>query len=59
MYLLGRQVVGRRSHYRFRGTFHDTITWPPAAVGYRLTFRAAVTSSVGRANLDYWVRVRR
>jgi hypothetical protein len=58
-YLLAGQIVGRRSHYRFRGTFRDTIIWPGAAVGYRLTFRAVVTSRIGRRNLDYWVRVRR
>lgn len=58
-YLLAGQIVGRRSHYRFRGTFRDTILWPGASVGYRLTFRAVVTSRIGTRNLDYWVRVRR
>lgn len=58
-YLFNGKVVARRSHYRFRGTFRDTITWPPTAVGYRLTFRAVVTSAIGARNLDYWVEVRR
>ncbi len=59
VYLYRGQVVGRRSHYRFRGTFHDTIVWPARSVGIALTFRAVVASAVGRRNLDYAVRVRR
>lgn len=58
-YLFNGQVVARRSHYRFRGTFRDTLDFPGSAVGYRLVFRAVVTSSIGRRNLDWWVEVRR
>ncbi|MGZ4268269.1 MAG: hypothetical protein ACXVFN_02010 [Solirubrobacteraceae bacterium] len=59
VYLYQGQVVGRRSHYYFRGTFRDTIIWPRRSIGIALTFRAVVTSRVGRRNLDYAVRVRR
>lgn len=60
-FLFNGKVVARRSpdNPRFRGTFRDTITWPANSVGYKLTFRAVVTSRIGRRNLDYWVRVRR
>lgn len=58
-FLFNGQVVARRSNYRFRGTFHDNLTWPASALGHRLTFRAVVTSRVGNQNLDYWVQVRR
>jgi hypothetical protein len=56
-FLLGGRVVARRSHYTFTGTFHDTITWPASAVGIPLVFRAVVTTSRGRRNLDYPVKV--
>lgn len=58
-YLLGSQVVARRSHYVFRGRFSDVFKWPPAAVGYPLTFRAVI--AVGRVtlDLDYPVQVAR
>ena len=43
-YLLGGQVVARRSHYVFVGHFSDTLVWPASAVGYPLTFRAVVVA---------------
>lgn len=58
-FLFGGSVVARRSHYRFRGTFHDTLRWPARAADLPLTFRAVVTTPLGRRNLDYRVRVRR
>jgi len=58
-FLYNGVVVARRSHYRFRGTFRDTLTWPADSVGMRLTFRAVVTSRIGSRNLDYWVEARR
>ena len=59
-YLYGGQVVSHQSNYRFHGRFTDHgFIWPARAVGYRLTFRAVVSSSHGTRNLDYWVRVRR
>jgi len=60
VYLYGGQVVSRQSNYRFHGRFTDHgFIWPARAVGYRLTFRAVVSSSHGTRNLDYWVQVRR
>jgi hypothetical protein len=56
-YLLGTQVVARRSHYAFTGRFSDTFTWPPAAVGYPLTFRAVIVSGGVTIDLDYPVQV--
>jgi hypothetical protein len=58
-YLFAGQVVARRSHYRFRGVFHDVITWPARSLAVPLTFRAVVTTSFGTRDLDYPVRVRR
>jgi len=58
-YLLGTQVVARRSHYTFTGRFSDVFTWPPAAVGYPLTFRAVIVSGGLTLNLDYPVQVAR
>jgi hypothetical protein len=58
-FLFGGTVVARRSHYRFRGTFHDTLRWPARSAGLPLTFRAVVTTPLGKRNLDYRVRVRR
>lgn len=56
-YLFAGQVVARRSHYRFRGTFHDVVRWPARSQGIPLTFRAVVTTPLGTRNLDYPVRV--
>jgi hypothetical protein len=58
-YLFGGAVVARRSHYRFRGTFHDTFRWPERALEVPLTFRAVVTTPLGTRRLDYAVQVRR
>jgi hypothetical protein len=56
-YLLGTQVVARRSHYTFTGHFSDVFTWPAAAVGYPLTFRAVIVSGGMTLDLDYPVQV--
>jgi hypothetical protein len=57
-FLFAGSVVARRSHYRFRGTFHDVIRWPANSVGVPLTFRAVVATALGTRRLDYRVRVR-
>jgi hypothetical protein len=56
-YLLGTQVVARRSHYTFTGRFSDVFVWPSAAVGYPLTFRAVIVSEGVTLDLDYPVQV--
>jgi hypothetical protein len=56
-YLLGAQVVAHRSHYTFTGRFSDVFTWPAAAVGYPLTFRAVIVSGGVTLDLDYPVQV--
>lgn len=58
-YLFAGSVVARRSHYRFRGSFHDIIRWPARSIGVPLTFRAVVTTPLGTHRLDYAVRVAR
>lgn len=58
-YLFAGSVVARRSHYRFRGTFHDTFRWPARSLGVPLTFRAVVTTPQGTRRLDYAVKVTR
>jgi hypothetical protein len=56
-FLLAGQVVARRSHYTFTGSFSDIVVWPPASVGYPLTFRAVVVSDGTTIYLDYPVQV--
>jgi hypothetical protein len=56
-YLFAGQVVARRSHYRFTGSFHDTFIWPSSALGYPLTFRAVISAGSVMLNLDYQVQV--
>jgi hypothetical protein len=58
-YLFAGSVVAHRSHYRFKGTFHDIIRWPKRSVGIPLTFRALVSTPLGTRRLDYAVRVKR
>lgn len=58
-YLFGGQVVAHRSHYAFTGHFSDQLRWPSSAVGYPLTFRAAIVSQGATINLDYPVQVTR
>lgn len=58
-FLFSGAVVARRSHYRFKGVFHDTIRWPANSLGVPLVFRAVVTTPLGTRRLDYPVRVRR
>ncbi len=58
-YLFAGAVVAHRSHYRFKGVFHDTIRWPARSLGIPLTFRAVVTTPLGTRKLDYRVVVRR
>ncbi len=58
-FLFAGSVVARRSHYRFRGSFRDTIRWPARSLGVPLTFRAVVTTPLGTRRVDYAVRVRR
>jgi len=57
-FVFGAQVVAHRSHYTFTGHFSDIVLWPSSAVGYPLTFRAAITTGTTRVNLDYAVQVR-
>jgi hypothetical protein len=57
-YLLGGQIVARRSYYTFVGRFDDFSIWPRDAVGYPLTFRAVVKVEPTTFNLDYPLRVR-
>lgn len=58
-YLLGSQVVARRSHYNFQGHFSDVFKWPASAAGYPLTFRAVIVAGAVKLNLDYAVQVTR
>jgi hypothetical protein len=58
-YMLGGQVVARRSHYVFTGRFDDVFRFPSSAAGYPLTFRALIKSGAVQIALDYPVRVRR
>lgn len=56
-YLFAGQVVARRSHYKFTGSFHDVFRWPSSAVGFPLTFRAVIKSGGATLNLAYPVQV--
>ena len=51
---------GGKKPYRFKGSYRDTILWPPPAVGHPLTFRVVVSvPGKGSVNLDWKVRVHR
>jgi hypothetical protein len=58
-FVFAGRVVAQRSRYTFRGRFRDVVTWPARSVGIPLTFRAAISTSLGTRNLDYPVTVRR
>jgi len=58
-YLFGGNVVAKRSHYAFAGTFSDVFRWPPSSVGYPLTFRAVIVAGGHTLYLDYPVQVKR
>jgi hypothetical protein len=58
-FVFAGRVVAERSRYTFRGRFRDVVTWPARSVGIPLTFRAAISTSLGTRNLDYPVTVRR
>jgi hypothetical protein len=65
-FLIGTAVVSRQpckpvAPYtcRFsRGVFRDDILWPERAVGYQLTFRVVLTTSIGSRKFDWPVTVR-
>ena len=44
--------------YPFSGRYRDFAQWPPAARGYRLTFRVIVAARGESRTVDYWVRPR-
>lgn len=56
-YLYGGQVVAVKAHHTFTGYFADALIFPAEAVGYPLTFRAAITSGGSTVNLDYAIQV--
>ena len=58
-FLLDGEIVARRSHYTFTGSFSDLLEWPATAVGYPLTLRAVITSGATVINLDYPIQVTR
>jgi hypothetical protein len=45
-------------NFRFTGTFRDFVKWPRASRGFRLTFRATVTSGGKAVRVRYWVKPR-
>lgn len=58
-YLFNEAVVAKRSHIRFTGHFSDIFRWPPASVGYPLTFRAVILAAGRTIYLEYPVTVER
>jgi hypothetical protein len=59
LFVFAGQVVGRGGDDRFTGARTETIRWPERSAGYPLVFRVALTTSRGKANLDYPVQVRK
>jgi len=60
-FVYGRQVVGHDTpptHPVTNGHWHDTLTFPAAAVGEPLTFQAVVHTSAGSITLDWPIKVR-
>jgi hypothetical protein len=61
-FMFGGQVVGRDTpptHPVKNGRWQDKLTFPPAAVGQPLTFRAVVHTRLGSITLDWPITVRR
>jgi hypothetical protein len=59
-FVYGDQVVGRDTpptHPVTAGRWHDRITFPAAAMGMPLTFRAVVHTNLGTITLDWPVKV--
>ncbi|HUO71829.1 MAG TPA: hypothetical protein VMU39_13725 [Solirubrobacteraceae bacterium] len=59
-FVYGDQIVGRDTpptHPVTSGRWHDTITFPAAAIGMPLTFRAVVHTRLGTITLDWPVKV--
>jgi hypothetical protein len=59
-FVFGGQVVGRDTpptHPVKNGTWHDSLTFPPPAIGMALTFRAVVRTALGSVILDWPVTV--
>lgn len=62
VFTFGGQVVGHDTpptHPVRNGTWHDTLTFPAAAVGQQLMFRAVVHASLGSVTLDWPIVVQR
>ncbi len=61
-FVFGGQVVGHDTpptHPIKDGRWHDKLTFPAAAVGQPLTFRAVVHTNAGSITLDWPVKVQR
>ena len=61
-FVFGGQVVGRDTppiHPVKNGRWQDKLTFPPAAVGQPLIFRAVVHTRLGSITLDWPITVRR
>jgi hypothetical protein len=61
-FVFGGQVVGHDTpptHPVKNGRWHDLLTFPPAAIGQPLTFRAVVRTQDGSITLDWPVTVHR
>lgn len=59
-FLYAGSVVGHRPGIRIRnGVAHDTLTFPGAAVGHRLTLRVVVRTRYGTDAVNWTVTTRR
>lgn len=59
-FLYRGMLVGHRPGNWFRnGVFHDTLHWPPAAVGHTITLQVVVSTRYGTDYLNWWIKVRR
>jgi hypothetical protein len=61
-FVFAGQVVGRDTpptHPVKNGRWHDLLTFPPAAIGQPLTFRAVVHTSAGSVTLNWPIRVKK
>ncbi len=60
--LFAGRIVGRVDEgkiYRINGRHEQDITWPPASIGYALTFQAVVKADGATRKLEWRVKVRR
>jgi hypothetical protein len=58
-FLFEGQLVNSQPGKTFKnGVYHDTLQWPAAAIGKKLTVKMIITTNAGTTSLSYWFEVK-